>query len=327
MAMVHVTSRIFVSLIVLLSLTFSSCNRQSDDTSRHTAYVAFAGSLAVVNDQEVGPAFSHATGYGYQSHAGGSFGVANLILSQEISPNVFESVGLAPIAKLDPRFTTWAIGFATQPLVVAYSPQGPFSAKLKAIADGKLPFSTLFTIMAQPGFHLGRTNPETDPQGQAFIIMLKLAVQRYHLSPTLMTSILGHDDNPEQIFAETALVSRLQAGQLDAASAFLPQALQNHLHYLTLPDEINLGNPTMADIYATQGVTLKQGRQVGTPLVLYVCPVKGTPSPEAGLSFIRYLLSPAGKALYQKNGYQLIKPRIVGGTQSLPADIYAELLQ
>ena len=323
--MARVTQGVLVTLTILISLALCSCIQNVHNAAKQTAYVAFAGSLAVVNDHEVGPAFSHATGYLYQSHAGGSLGVANLISSHEITPNVFESVGLMPIVRLEPQFTKWAIGFATQPLVIAYSPRGPFSAKMKAIADGNLPLSVLFTLMAQPGFHLGRTNPETDPQGQAFIIMLKLAAKAYHLSPTAVTGILGGDENPKQIFAETALVSRLQAGQLDATSAFLPQALQSHLHYVTLPDEINLGNPKLADLYATQEVNLKQGSQVGAPLILYVCPIGGTPSAQAGLAFIHYLLSPAGKALYQKNGYHLIKPLILGNVQTLPADIQAEL--
>ena len=38
-----------------------------------------------------------------------------------------------------------------------------------------------------------------------------------------------------QIFEEAALDSRLQAGQLDAASAYLSQAKQLHLHYIMLP--------------------------------------------------------------------------------------------
>ena len=297
-----------------------------------TAYVAYAGSLSLVNDRYLGPAFKKGTGFDYQSRAGGSFGVANLIKAGEIQPNVFESVGLAPIAKnLEPRFTTWSVGFASQPLVVAYSPQSPFASRLNAIAAGQKPLASLFTLMTRKDFHLGRTNPQTDPQGQAFIIMLKLAAKKYGLPPGTVEKIIGSINNPEQIFAETALVSRLEAGQLDASSAFLPQAIQRHLKYIKLPDGINMGSPAMARVYSAQSVTvaMKGGGSKtfkGTPLVLYVTTITGTPDQKAGVSFVRYLLSPAGKKIYKQHGYYLLsKPVVAGDSNAVPQEIKAEL--
>ena len=219
------------------------------------------------------------------------------------------------------------MGFAATPLVLAYSPQSPFASRLKAVADGQKPLKDLFTLMAQPGFHLGRTNPETDPQGQAFIIMLKLAARKYNLPAGTVDKIIGADDNPRQIFAETALVSRLEAGQLDASSAFLPQAVQRKLAYITLPDDINQGNPDLAAEYATQSVTLQDGKTVkGTPLVLYITTIGNTPDPQAGVSFVKYLLSPAGLKIYHDMGYVLLpKAVITGDSNAIPQEIKSEL--
>lgn len=295
------------------------------------AYVAYAGSLTLVNDRYLAPAFKRDTGFNYQSHAGGAFGVANLIKAGEIQPNVFISVGLAPIATLEPKFTSWSAGFASQPLVVAYSPRSPFASQLNAIAAGQKPLAALFTLMARKGFHLGRTNPQTDPQGQAFIIMLKLAAKKYGLPHGTVEKIIGQINNPAQIFAETALVSRLEAGQLDACSAFLPQAIQRNLKYIKLPDAINLGNPAMAHAYDTQSVTvaMKNGGSKtfkGTALVLYMTTISGTPHQKAGVSFVKYLLSPAGKKIYQQHGYQLLsKPVVAGDSNAVPQEIKAEL--
>lgn len=291
-----------------------------------SASVAYAGSLQLVNDRFVGPAFTKATGMSYQGRGGGSFGVAQLIAGKQITPNVFESIGAAPIKIVKPAFTNWAIGFASSPLVVAYSSQSPFAAQLKAIAEGKKPLLDLFALLENPAFHLGRTNPQTDPQGQAFIFMLRLAAQRFHLPAGTAAKILGSINNPNQIFAEEAILSRLQAGQLDAASAFLPEAIQRHLPYIALPSAINLGDPADAKAYGTQRLTLKNGKVAkGVPLEIYVTTIKGTPSQEAGIAFVKFLLSSTGEGIYAREGYTITKPVFWGKKASVPTAILSTL--
>ncbi len=289
-----------------------------------TASVAYAGSLQLVNDQFVAPAFSAATGLSYRGRGGGSFGMAHLITSGQIRPNVFESIGTAPIRILMPRFTNWAVGFASAPLVIAYSPASPFAAEFKAIAAGKRPMKDLFTLMENSRFHLGRTNPNTDPQGQAFVMMLALADRYYHLPKGTAARILGGVNNPNQIFAEEAILSRLQAGQLDASSAFLPEAAQRHLPYIALPAAVNLGDPADARTYAQADVTLKGGkRAVGAPLEIYITSVSGAPNQGAGQRFIAYMLSKPGRTLYQQEGYTLTAPVFFGNRSSIPRSILA----
>ncbi len=291
-----------------------------------TANVAYAGSLQLVNDTELGPNFTHQTGIAYIGRGGGSFGVAHLISSDQITPNVFESVGVAPIQLLEPHYTSYAIGFASSPLVIAYSPTSPFAPTFKAIAQGKLPLKTLFTLMESKNFHLGRTNPNTDPQGQAFIMMMQLAVKYEHLPSGTSQKILGGTNNPNQIFSEESILSRLQAGQLDASSAFLSEVVQRHLPYISLPSAINFGDPADQSIYATTHLRLSDGKTVtGSPLEIYVTPVQHTPDAKAGVSFISYLLSKPGLAVYEKNGYELTPPVIYGNRSAIPMSILKEV--
>ncbi len=282
------------------------------------ASVAYAGSLQLLDEKVIGPAFSKATGYGYQGRGGGSFGVAQQIQSNEISPNVFESIGAAPITLLEPKFTSWYVQVAASPIVVAYSPKSPFAPQLRAIAEGHEPLSDLFTLMEQPGFHLGRTNPDTDPQGQAFCEMVQLAGARYHLPPGTAAKILGPLDNPSQVFAETALEARLQAGQLDAASAFLSQAIQLHLPYIALPSAIDFGDPLLASTYARAALTLTGGKSVhGVPLVVDVT-VIGAHDRAAAAAFVAYLLSSSGRGELRRGGYSLVTPWLVGRASAAP---------
>ena len=131
-------------------------------------------------------------------------------------------------------------------MVVAYNPNGKYASQFKAIADGSKPVSDLFTLLQTPGLKLGRTDPNIDPQGRDFIYMLQLAQMYYHLPSDTVAKILGTTDygtaSSPQIYAESALDSTLQSGQLDAASAFVTQAIELHLAYIPLPVQINLGS-------------------------------------------------------------------------------------
>src|SRR5215472_12723718 len=207
-------------------------------------------------------------------------------------------------------------------MVVAYNPNSKYASQFAAIASGKQPISSLFTLMTKPGFQLGRTDPNVDPQGRAFIYMLELAQMKYHLPKDIVTKILGGplaDPNSTQIFEETALDSRLQAGQLDAASAYLSQAKQLHLKYITLPNDINLGDPTMGTQYEKASITITDNGQkvtkMGSPLAIDVTVIKGATDQAAADSFVAYILSQAGRNLYSgPGGYTLLTPTITSGS-------------
>jgi molybdate/tungstate transport system substrate-binding protein len=293
-----------------------------------TANVAYAGSLSFLNEKLFGPAFTKATGFSYQGQGAGSDALSQEIASGLISPNVFQSVGGDPIEALMPKFTKWYIRYAATSIVVAYNPNSKYAAQFRAIAAGKEPLKNLFLLMARPGFKLGRTDPNTDPQGRSFIFMLELAAAAYHLPAGTVANILGSPPGSASaptIFAETALDSTLQSGQLDAASAYLSQAIQLHLHYIALPAGINLGDFALKDAYAKASVTITGNvTKVGKPIVLNVA-VIGTKDQTAADAFVKYLLSPAGRAVYARGGYTLLTPTGFGDLAAIPAPIRGEL--
>src|SRR3984885_1061227 len=149
-----------------------------------TANVAYASSLQFLNENVVKPAFTAATGAGFSGTGNASGTLSSDIAAHEISPNVFESVGGDNITPLQPKFTTWYIQYASTSMVIAYNPKSKYASEFKAYADGSKPLSTLFsTLLQTPGLKLGRTDPNTDPQGRDFIYMLELAQKTYHLPP------------------------------------------------------------------------------------------------------------------------------------------------
>jgi molybdate/tungstate transport system substrate-binding protein len=298
-----------------------------------TANVAYAASLTYLNEKVFGPAFAKASGLRYQGTPGPSDGLSAEIAAKTIFPNVFISVGGKPIADLGSKFTKWYVQYASTSIVVAYNPASKYGPQLSAIASGKRPLSDLFTLMEQPGFQLGRTDPNTDPQGRAFIYMLELAQMKYHLPADTVTKILRGplaSAKSTQIFEEAALDSRLQAGQVDAASAYLSQARQLHLHYIALPPDLNLGDASLAAQYAKASITITgtSGKETktGSPLTLDITTISGAKDAAAGGAFVAYVLSPAGRSLYAKQGgYTLLTPTLTGPMNAVPAAVRKEL--
>jgi molybdate/tungstate transport system substrate-binding protein len=294
-----------------------------------TANVAYASSLEFLNENVVKPAFTTATGAGYSGTGNASGTLESDIAAGEISPNVFESVGSDNITPLEPKFTTWYVPYAATSMVIAYNPKSKYASEFKAYADGSKPLSTLFSSLLQtPGLKLGRTDPNTDPQGRDFIYMLELAQKYYHLPSDTVSKILGTSNfgtsSSSQIYAESSLDSTLESGQLDASSAFVTQAIELHLDYIPLPVQINLGSGALASTYSTATVKLENGMtKSGSPQVIDITQI-GTPTP-AGTAFIAYTLSPTGLAQYKAGGFQLLTPTVVGDKSAVPSAVTSEL--
>jgi molybdate/tungstate transport system substrate-binding protein len=278
--------------------------------------LAEASSLQYLDDHVVGPAFTAADGYGYTSQANSSGSLETDIASGEIHPGVFESVGGDNITPLEPKFTNWYVQYAGTSMVLAYNPNSKYASQFKAYADGSKPLSGLFTLLETPGLKLGRTDPNIDPQGRDFIFMLELAQAYYHLPSDTVAKILGTSDfgsaSSSEIYAESSLDSTLQSGQLDAASAFVTQAIELHLDYIPLPVQINLGSAALAAQYkAGSSVTITGNvTKHGSPQVIDIT-IIGTPSP-ADLAFVEYTLSSAGLAEYKTGGFTMITPTVFG---------------
>ncbi len=287
------------------------------------ANIASAGSLQLLMDKYLGPPFIKATGDEYQNISAGSDGLAQEIVAGEITPNVFVPIGAAPMQVLEPKFTSWAVSFASSPIVVAYNPKGPHAAELKKISQGKLPIKDLFTLLATPGFKLGRTDPNVDPQGQGFIMMVHLAQKDLGISAATAAADLGGSNPTSQIFSETGLEPTLQAGELDAASAYLPQAVQLGLPYVKLPAEIDFGDPSDVASYESASLTLSDGQVVkGSLLDLEASVLKGT-DPGAATAFVKFLLGSKARGIMKRLGYQLLPPALLGQKSAAPKAIRA----
>ncbi len=309
-------------LWIVPALALTGCGSISTpSTPPPVVNVAYAGSLELINQQALGPAFTQTFHIGYQGRGGGSFGLAQELKSHTISADVFESIGMAPIEVVEPKTRAWAVAVASSPLVVAYNPHSRFAAELNAIRDHKAPLSQLFQLIMTPGFALGRTNPVTDPQGRAFCEMMELAVARYHLPSSDLTKLWGGTPtSSSQIYSEEGILTQLQSGGIDASSAFLSEALQRHLPYIALPPALNFADSAYANTYAGAHLAVNGKTVAGTPLYIDVTLPNIQPSAPAK-KFLNFLLSPKGRALWHKMGYESVSPKVLGNPAAMPQGV------
>lgn len=285
-------------LIAILLIAASAVPAAAQGTLR----VAYAGSMGVVMDHHLGPEFAKNNDIVFQGIGQGSYALARLIAGEQLQADVFVAITPGPVMVLvKAGLIEQAVPVASTAMVIAYSSKSRFAP---AFADGK----PWWQVLQSPGLRFGRTDPKTDPQGRNIIFTMLLA-ERYYHQPNLAAKILGPHMNHAQIFTEASVLSRLEAGQLDASSAYQSAAISHRLPFVRLPDEINLSDPAMEkDWYSAVHFSIPgpngKPRDVHTePLVFYAAALKDAPHPMLARKFVAFLLSPAGQALFDKVGY------------------------
>ncbi|TAM11548.1 MAG: extracellular solute-binding protein [Nevskiaceae bacterium] len=268
--------------------------------------VDYAGSMGTVMDTVLGPAFAKANDVRYRGKGQGSYGLARLIAGRQLRPDVFVAITPGPIRVVQQAgLMAEALPVASTRMVIAYSPKSRFAVEFAAAAAGRTPW---YEVLQRKGLQFGRTDPLTDPQGRNIVLTMQLAALFYG-QPELVARVLGAPVNPRQIFSEPSLLSRLEAGQVDAASGYRSAVVSHRLPYISLPDEIDLGDPAQEKTwYVRAGFTLpgpagKPVRVTVQPLVFYAGVLKDAANPRAAHAFVDYLRSAAGQKSFAAFGY------------------------
>jgi molybdate/tungstate transport system substrate-binding protein len=256
--------------------------------------VAYAGSMGSMME---GPVKAAAAAMGIDMHgrAQGSDALAQLIVGASIPVDVFMPVTPGPMMTvIKAGKAQHATPIARTEMVIAYSPKSGFA---KAFAS-----QPWYEVLQQPGVRFGRTDPATDPQGRNIIFTMLLAEAHYK-QPGLAKKILGDSVNPSQIFSEPTVQARLQSGELDAASAYKTQPGPFNLPFVTLPEEINLGNASMHATYETVSFDLNGKTYRPQPLVYYAAAINGSAHADKAAAFVQWFTSPAGLAVLHQYAY------------------------
>ena len=240
---------IIVSIIVALSIGIGAWFVQgnySHEPTKGEVFIMYAGSLVKTFESTIGPSFQKDTGYIYVGEGKGSVQLANMIVDKQRDPGVFVSAGTIPVMKLmnhNPPLAHWLVKFASAEMVIAYTPNSPFFNELERARKGEIPW---YEVLSEDGLKFRRTDPELDPKGYYMIMVAQLA-NIYYNDSTIRDRILGQDRNPARLLPEESLLTTLEQGQIDASATYKHEAVARGLPYITLPREINLGDPKFSN--------------------------------------------------------------------------------
>ena len=287
--------RVFAVCVVAVLAAGVGVSASSAETRAHhggTVSVLYAGSLVDVMEQQVGPAFSKATGYGYEGFGAGSKAVAQQIKGRLRQGDVFISaspgVNNTLMGAGNGNWVTWYGEFAASPLVIGYYRGSRFASAFKT--------KRWWNVLQSKGLLLGRTDPAIDPKGQLTVQFLHRVEVAKHL-PGLAQRIIGSPENSSQIFPEETLLGRLQAGQLDAGFFYSIEARAAQLPTIDPPLGTHYG--------ARYTITI----------------LNDAPNSAGALAFVKFLLGPQGTAILKQDGFQVVKDEIGGRKSAVPADV------
>ena len=249
-----------------------------------TVSVLFAGSLENYMEEHLGPSFQKASGYGFEGFGGGSTELASEIKGGVRKGDVFVSAAASADQALEGAanggWVSWYAAFMATPLELAYNPSSKFGAELRRGAPW-------YKVLTQPGIRVGRTDPKLDPKGVLTVEAVQSAARKLH-DPALAKALASFE-----VFPETALVGRLQAGQLDAGFFYAVEAKTAGLATVNL---------TPVYKYAEYTLTI----------------LRGASDPSGAEAFIRYLLNARRAYTLKTEGLNPMKPQFSGNAANVP---------
>jgi molybdate/tungstate transport system substrate-binding protein len=270
---------------VVLALASGACGSGSG-AGKGTVSVLYAGSLSNLMEHRLGPAFSHASGYGYQGFAAGSTELAAQIKGGVRRGDVFISASPAADSKLEGaangNHVTWYLTFASSPLVIGFNAHGSFAAQLRT--------KPWYEVVTRPGIKVGRTDPKLDPKGKLTVEAIDRAAAALRW-PALKKALSSFP-----VFPEEDLVGRLEAGQLDAGFFYSVEAAAQHIPTVSIRP-VHVG--------ATYTVTI----------------LKGAPDEHGARAFVKFVLGSKGKAILARNGLDLVRLSASGAASAVPVGL------
>lgn len=281
--------------------------------------VFHAGSLSVPF-QQIAEAFSKEyPGVRVLREAAGSRACARKIADLRRACDVFGSADYTVIdALLIPKHADWAIKFAGNEMVIAYNEESRHSAEIAR--------HNWYQVLLREDVAFGRSHPNSDPCGYRSVLVAKLA-ERHYERPGLADRFLKKDVRyirPK----ETDLLALLEVHAIDYVFIYRSVAEQHELKYVTLPGQINLGQPEFADFYRTVTVEVSgriPGEKIvkrGEPMIYGVTIPKNAPNPRAAAAFVTFLLErEKGLAIMEKNGQPSVVPSPSATYGSIPPEL------
>ena len=197
----------------------------------------------------------------------------------------------------------WAIGFATDQLVLAYSnstTQTAATTNVIGLADTAIKsnatsdWNSFYTALVGGTVKVGISAPAQDPAGLRAWVVLEAAGYLYAggNQQAYVSALLGDRDNVTAASAAD-LVAPLQAGDIQFLFTYKSAAISNELNYIALDSHVNLGTPGLGSFYSQFSYTDSAGVTKGAPIVICVTVPLSVVSSGEALRFVQYVVQSA----------------------------------
>lgn len=255
----------------------------------------------------------------------------------------------APLPDGSGNHTDWHVRFATNELVLAYTEN--------SIGVDQLTGSNWYEVLKEPEVKIGLSNPIVDALGYRALQLLQLS-ESYYGDDMIFEDCLGTWFDPEfesvmigekgVVFvpgvqkpvcerinvrpSSVQIIPLLQSGAVDYAFLYKSNAEQQGFDYITLPDEVNMANPEMDDVYALAQVKFQHARfqsigldRYGKTIYYGFTQTATALNPEDGLLFAEYLLSDEGKRIFEENHHSIYEPSFTDNMDTVPETLKPQL--
>lgn len=227
-----------------------------------------------------------------QLEAGGSLECARKITEEKRACDIMASDDYMVIDDLlIPEYADWNVRFAGNQIVLCYTDKSSHEKKINT--------KNWHKILLKKDVSWGHSDPNLYPVGYRALMVFNLAENNLKI-PGLMDKLL-HNRISDNIFGNSSkMITRLQEGKLDYCWEYLSVAVQHGLKYLTLPDEINLGNYKFDTNYNNAFVKVTGKTQgsfmelKGQSIAYGVTMLKGAPNKEGAIAFLQCLFNRSG---------------------------------
>jgi molybdate/tungstate transport system substrate-binding protein len=205
---------------------------------------------------------------------------------------------------LIPEYASWSIIFATNEIVIAYNDKSRHSSEINA--------DNWIDILSREDVIYARAEPDSDPCGYRTVLSFKLA-EKFYNHPGLSEKMIAKNKDfirPKEV----DLIGLIESNAIDYMFQYKSVAIQHRLKYIELPDEINLSDPAMSEIYGKVSLDVTGSKPDSKMTVTgeYInysltVPLVAVNKDEA-LKFVSFILSNEGIAILRKNGQEPIVP-------------------
>lgn len=316
-----------ISMIILL--VFQGCHPVrtnkgepvSDDgkTALKGELIIFhAGSLAVPfrelksTFQELHP------GVDIKMEAGGSVANARKVIDLERPCDIIAVSDYRVIDEmLIPGHATWNIKFAANEMVIAFTEHSAHHEILDSL--------NWYSVLSREDVRYARSDPDQDPCGYRTVLTLKLA-ERYYGKPGLADLLLAKDNEyirPKEV----DLLALFETGTVDYVFNYRSVARQHQLLFQQLPQEVNLKEPGLVDLYATVTTDIsgkEPGMKItikGEPMLYSMTILTGAPNPLNAMAFTEFLLSAQGQQIMEACGQPSVVPSATASFDQVPEQL------